>query len=65
MKNKKTENKKWLSVVEAAEYLGISKETIYRLIESDNIPKFRIGKLWKFKTTDLDQWIESGKASKI
>ena len=53
---------RWLSVIEIAHYLGISKETIYRWIEAKKIPAHKIGKQWKFKTKEVDDWILSGNA---
>lgn len=53
---------RWLSVQEIAMYLGISKETIYRWLEAEKIPAHKIGKQWKFKTSDVDDWIMSGEA---
>ena len=53
----------WLSVEEIASHLGVSKETIYRWLEKSRIPAHRVGKLWKFKTTEVDDWIRSGSAS--
>jgi excisionase family DNA binding protein len=50
----------YLSVSDTAKYLGVSKETIYRLLKSKNIPASRIGKLWKFNTKDLDVWVRKG-----
>lgn len=52
----------WLSVEGIAEYLGVSKETIYRWLERKKIPAHRIGKLWKFKPSEVDQWIKNGGA---
>ncbi|MFA6236237.1 MAG: helix-turn-helix domain-containing protein [Bacteriovorax sp.] len=54
---------RWLSVQEIAHYLGISKETIYRWLDSKKIPAHKIGKQWKFKTVEVDQWIRCGEAS--
>lgn len=54
---------RWLSVQEIAQYLGISKETVYRWLEKGKIPAHRVGKLWKFKTSEVDQWIKNGNAS--
>lgn len=53
---------RWLSVEEIAAHLGISKETIYRWIERKKIPAHRVGRLWKFKASEVDTWIISGGA---
>lgn len=52
----------WLSVEEIAEHIGVSKDTIYNWIKKD-MPSHKIGKLWKFKASQVDKWAESGKAS--
>ncbi|MDD4431377.1 MAG: helix-turn-helix domain-containing protein [Bacteroidales bacterium] len=54
--------KKWLSVDETSEYLGVKRDTIYRWIEKRGLPAYRIGRLWKFSAEDLDAWVKSGKA---
>jgi excisionase family DNA binding protein len=53
---------RWLSVQEIGMYLGVSKETIYRWLEAKKIPAHKIGKQWKFKTSDVDNWVTSGEA---
>jgi len=55
-------SEKWLSVEGIADYLGVSKETIYRWLDRGNIPAHRIGKLWKFKPREVDAWVISGGA---
>lgn len=55
----------WYSVQQIADHLGVSKETIYRWLEKGKIPSHRIGKLWKFKPSEVDKWIKSGKSAKI
>lgn len=52
----------WLSVEGIAGYLGVSKETIYRWLDRKKIPAHRIGKLWKFKPSEVDSWVTSGGA---
>jgi excisionase family DNA binding protein len=55
---------KWISIEEAAEYLGVNKDTIRNWIKKDNgIPANKIGKQWKFKRSDLDDWVKSGKSA--
>ncbi len=55
----------WLSVEEIAKHLGVSKESIYRWLERKTIPSHRVGKLWKFKPSEVDQWVMSGGASSM
>ena len=52
----------WYSVEEISQHLGVSKESIYRWLERKKIPAHRVGKLWKFKTSEVDDWVTSGGA---
>ena len=54
----------WYSVEEISRHLGLSKETIYRWLESTSIPAHRMGKLWKFKPSEVDAWVQAGGATK-
>ncbi len=54
---------RWFSVDEIAEYLGVSKDTVYGWINVKNMPAHRVGRLWKFKKDDIDSWVKSGGAS--
>jgi excisionase family DNA binding protein len=54
---------RWLSVEEIAQHLGISKETIYRWLDRKKIPAHRGGKLWRFKTSEVDDWVKQGGAT--
>lgn len=54
---------RWLSVDEICKYLGVSNDTVYRWIERFNMPAHRMGRLWKFKISQVDDWVEAGGAS--
>ena len=56
---------KYVSLEEAAEYLGIKAVTLRGWIKNEKkgIPVHRIGKFWKFKYSELDEWINSGKSA--
>lgn len=54
---------RWLSVEEIAEYVGVSKDTVYAWIAKRNMPAHRIGRLWKFKSEEIDEWVRSGGAA--
>ena len=60
--SKATDN--WISIEEAAEYLGISAVTLRGWLHSTKeLPARKIGKQWKFKRSDLDAWVNSGKSA--
>lgn len=55
---------RWINIDEVANYFGVNKDTIRNWIKRDNgIPAHKIGKLWKFKKSELDTWVKSGKAA--
>ncbi|MCF7971358.1 MAG: helix-turn-helix domain-containing protein [Methylococcaceae bacterium] len=55
-------SERWLSVAEIAEHLGVSKDTIYTWITKRQLPAHKMGKLWKFKTEEVDAWVRNGSA---
>ena len=61
MKENFSEN--WVSLQEAATHLGVTKDTIRNWIKKTDIPAHKIGKLWKFKLSELDLWVKSGKSA--
>ena len=57
------EQEPWVSVDTVATHLGVAKDTVYRWIESKSLPAHRVGRLWKFKLSQVDAWIEAGGAA--
>ena len=53
----------WIGIDEASAYLGLTKDTIRNWIRKKSIPAHKIGKLWKFKRSELDEWVKSGKSA--
>ena len=57
-----TNNENYISIDEAAAYLGVKPSTIRAWIKSKNMPHHRVGgKLLKFKRSEIDEWIDSSK----
>ena len=54
---------KWIGLDEAAEYLGIKSVTLRKWIKEKKIPCHKIGKLWKFKKAEIDEWVQSGRSA--
>jgi excisionase family DNA binding protein len=57
-----TTNEPWVSVEEIARHLGVARDSVYRWIESRGLPAHRMGRLWKFKFSQVDAWVEAGGA---
>jgi excisionase family DNA binding protein len=59
---KESPETRWYSVNEVASHLGVAIDTIYRWIEGKKLPAHRVGRLWKFKLSEVDAWVRSGGA---
>ena len=55
-------NDRWLSVEEIAAYLGIKRETLYKWLAEKNMPAHKVGRLWKFRKDEVDEWVRTGEA---
>ncbi|MDO9482331.1 MAG: helix-turn-helix domain-containing protein [Hydrogenophaga sp.] len=53
----------WASVEQVAQHIGVAKDTVYRWREHKGLPAHRMGRLWKFKLTEVDQWVMAGGAA--
>ena len=53
---------KWSTLKEVQEHLGVGRETILQWISKRKMPAYKVGRLWKFKISEVDEWIRSGGA---
>ena len=51
---------KWATLKDVMEYLGVGRETIINWISRGNMPAYKVGRLWKFKLSEVDKWVRSG-----
>jgi len=49
-----------MTMDELAEYLKISKSTLYKLAQDDKLPGTKIGKRWRFHKDAVDAWVKHG-----
>ena len=56
-------NDRWISLQEVCDYLGVKRHTVMRWIDQRGMPASKVGKLWRFKTVDIDDCIKKGGAS--
>jgi len=61
--NRDSEIENWVSMSKITEYLDVSRETILQWITYRQMPAHKIGRLWKFKISEVDEWIRSGSAA--
>ena len=54
---------KWVTLKEVQEHLGVGRETILQWIATRNMPAYKVGRLWKYKLSEVDEWIRSGGAA--
>lgn len=47
-----------MNIRQAAQYLGVSPDTLYKYVNEDKIPAFKLGNRWRFKKSTLDEWME-------
>lgn len=53
----------WVSVDAVAAHIGVAKDSVYRWIDAKGLPAHRVGKLWKFKLSEVDDWVRAGGAN--
>jgi excisionase family DNA binding protein len=53
------QNSIWLTIDEVAAYLKVSKETIYKLVQQNQIPASKLGNQWRFNQPTIDAWLMS------
>ncbi len=47
----------YLTVNEISNYLKLPEETVYKHARSGKIPAFKVGRYWRFKQEEIDQWV--------
>lgn len=57
----------YINLEEAAVYLGIKPATLRSWIKDpyNEVPAHKVGRMWKFKRSEIDEWINSGKSAII
>jgi excisionase family DNA binding protein len=54
---------RWLSVEEIAAHMGVNPDTVYKWIDRKKLPAHKMGRLWKFKASQVDVWVQTGRAA--
>ena len=54
---------RWLTVDDICKYLSVIKDTVYKWIDTRNMPANKVGRKWMFQKSEVDKWVKSGKAA--
>ena len=57
------EEERWRTANEMCEHLAISDNTLQRWISIRGMPVHRVGRTLRFKFSEVDAWVRSGKDS--
>jgi len=47
-----------MNIRQASQYLGVSPDTLYKYVNEQRLPAFKLGNRWRFKKSKLDEWME-------
>ena len=53
-------DERWVGVEEVAAHLQVGKDSIYRWVEAKGLPARRVGRLLRFRLSEVDAWVEEG-----
>jgi len=52
----------WVSLEEIAQHLAVSQDTVHRWIRNRGLPAHKVGRIWRFKVSQVDSWVQEGNA---
>ena len=59
------ENESFIDVDELAEYLKLKKRSTYHFIATQGIPHYRVGRLIRFKLSEIEEWMNKNKSEQL
>ena len=54
-----TSTENWVNIADVATHLQVTKDSIYRWVDSKSFPTHRVGRLLRFKLSEVDDWVKS------
>lgn len=53
----------WSILADIAGHLRVSEAAVLRWITQRKLPDHRVGRIWRFKISEVDAWVRSGEAA--
>ena len=54
-----------MGIEELASYLGVKVSTLYKWVHAKQVPYYKIGRLVKFRKSEVDCWIEDKRVGEV
>ena len=52
---------KWVNLEDIAEYLSVTEDTARTWVREGKLPAYKVGRRYKFKLSEVDEWVRSGR----
>lgn len=52
-----------MTVDAVAEHLGVTRDSVYRWMTKKSLPAQKVGRVWRFQLSEIDDWVKSGRAA--
>ena len=50
----------WVDIAEVAAHLQVARDTVYRWVNTKGLPAHRVGRLLRFRLSEVDAWVKTG-----
>ena len=50
----------WVGIADVAAHLSVARDSIYRWVEAKDFPAHRVGRLLRFRLSEVDDWVKAG-----
>ena len=50
----------WVGIAEVAAHLQVARDTVYRWVDTKGLPAHRVGRLLRFRLSEVDEWVKAG-----
>lgn len=57
------DSERWVTVDDVATHLGVTRDSIYRWMNSKGLPAHRVGRTWRLRLSEIDDWVRSGRGA--
>ncbi len=54
----------WVGIADVAAHLSVGKDSIYRWVDSRDFPAHKVGRLLRFRLSEVDEWVKAGGGNK-